>query len=488
MSLHTRKSHLFLHSILQPHNCQPTGERIPILGLGKVKVAYNSHSFDLTVLIVKGSGPNLLGRDWLASIRLDWTTINTVRSTTAIDLVVQKYPKVFSDKLGKRKNIQAKIFVQPNARPRFFRPRSVSYFMREKVNREIDRLQAEGIIFPVRHAEWAAPIVPVLKSDGQNVRICGDYRVTVNREAKPDLYPLPRIDDLFSNLAGGKVFSKLDLVSAYQQIELDKDSKQYTTITTKKGLFQYHRLPFGISAAPSIFQRIIENLLRDLPGVTVYLDDILISGATLSEHLANLELVLQRLQDAGLTLHRDKCAFALSSVEYLGHTIDGNGLHPSPRKIKAIQEAPEPKNLTELRSFVGLLNYYTKFIPNLSCFLVPFHRLMQKGVKWEWTNQHRQLFAKAKTLLQSSSLLTHFDPSKPLIVAADASPIGIGAVLSHKIGDAEQPIAFVSRSLATAESKYSQMEKEGLAIIFAVKKFHQFLHGRTFTIYSDHQP
>ncbi len=361
--------------------------------------------------------------------------------------------------------------------------------MRDKVNKELDRLVAEGIISPVSHAEWAAPIVPVLKSDGHSVRICGDYKVTVNREATPNSYPLPRIDDLFANLSGGQVFSKLDLVSAYQQIELDEDSKQFTTINTSKGLFQYNRLPFGISTAPSIFQRIMENVLRDLPNVSVYLDDILVSGTNLTDHLLNLGTVLKRLDEAGLTLKKDKCAFALSSVEYLGHTIDKNGLHPSPRKLKAIQEAPEPKNLTELRSFIGLLNYYNKFIPNLSCFLFPFYRLMQKGVSWKWTNEHSKLFTEAKTLLQSSSLLTHFDPNKELLVASDASPIGVGGVLSHKMEDgSEQPIAFVSRSLSPAERKYSQLEKEGLAIIFSVKKFHQFLHGRTFQIYSDHQP
>ena len=322
-----------------------TGEHLPILGIADEKVEYNSQSAELSVIVVKGSGPNLLGRDWLSTIRLDWSKINSVRSNLSLESLLQRYPTVFSPKLGRLRNIKVKIFVPADVKPRFFRPRTVTYFMRDKVNQELDRLVTDGIISPVPHAEWAAPIVPVLKSDGQRVRICGDYKVTVNREAKPDSYPLPYIDDLFANLSGGKVFSKLDLVSAYQQIELDENSKQYTTINISRGLFQYHRLPFGISAAPSI----LENVLRDLPGVSVYLDNILISGSNMAEHLRNLERVLQRLEEAGLTLQKDKCAFALSSVEYLGHNIDGNGLHPSPRKIKAIQEAPVPKNLTELR-------------------------------------------------------------------------------------------------------------------------------------------
>ena len=232
---------------------------------------------------------------------------------------------------------------------------------------------------------------------------------------------LPRIDDLFSKLAGGTVFSKIDLASAYLQIELNDDSKKYTTINTPKGLFQYNRLPFGISAAPAIFQRLIENLFSDLPYVSVYLDDILVSGTDLNDHLQKLDTVLCRLHTAGLNVKQDKCSFAVPFVEYLGHTIDKNGLHPSPNKLRAIQDAPEPTNLSELRSFIGLLNYYNKFIPNLACILFPFYRLMQKGNPWTWTTEHKNAFLNAKNCLQSSSLLTHFDPLKELIVAADAS-------------------------------------------------------------------
>ena len=231
-----------------------TGEHLPILGTADVTVEYNSQSVELSVIVVKGSAPNLLGRDWLSTIQLDWSRINSVRSNLSLESLLQSYPTVFSPKLGRLRNVKANIFVPADAKPRFFRPYTVIYFMRDKVNQKLDRLAADEIISPVPHAEWAAPIVPVLKSDGQKVRICGDYKVTVNQEAKPDFYPLPCIDDLFANLSGGKVFSKLDLVSAYQQIELDENSKQYTTINTSRDLFQYHRLPFGISTAPSIFQ------------------------------------------------------------------------------------------------------------------------------------------------------------------------------------------------------------------------------------------
>ena len=425
----------------------------------------------------------------MSVIRLDWSQIHSVQSTTSLESVLQKHSTVFRDEVGLMKTVKATICVKPDAQPRYFRPCHISYFMRDKVNFKLDKLQANGIISAVRHSEWAAPIVPVLKADGHSVRICGDYKVTVNHEAQVHSYPLPRIDDLFLKLAGGTVFSKIDLASAYLQIELDDDSKKYTTINTPKGLFQYNRLPFGILAAPAIFQQLIENLFSDLPYVSVYLDDILVSGTDLNDHLQKLDTVLCRFHTAGLTVKQDKCSFAVQSVEYLGHTIDKNGLHPSPNKLRAIQDVPEPTNLSELRSFIGLLNYYNKFIPNLACILFPFYRLMQKGNPWTWTTEHKNAFLSTKNCLQLSSLLTHFDPLKELIIAADAFPICIGAVLSHHMDDgSERPIAFTSRSLAPRERKYSQIEKEALVIVFATQKFHQYLNGGPFCIYSDQRP
>ena len=183
--------------------------------------------------------------------------------------------------------------------------------MRGKVNTEIDRLTREGVIEPVEFADWATPIVPVVKTDG-SVRLCGDCKVTVNQIAKLDKYPIPRIDDVFSSLEGGKTFSKLDLAYAYQQIPLDNDSKKFTTINTAKGLYQYNPLPFGISSAPSIFQRVMEGILQGISGVSVYIDDILVTGKKEQEHLRNLEKVLRCLNQAGLRLKWAKCAFLLS--------------------------------------------------------------------------------------------------------------------------------------------------------------------------------
>ena len=222
------------------------------------------------------------------------------------------------------------------------------------------------------------------------------------------------MEDLFAALAGDTVFSKLGLSHAYQQIWLHEHSKKFTTISTQQGLFQYEKLPFRIKIAPALFQRTMKTLLRDLPYVCVYIDDVLITGTDEENHLKNLELVLQRLESAGLTLKNSECVFTAESVEYLGHVIDKNGLHLSLSKVQAIKQAPPPSNVTELKSFLGLVNCYHKFLPNLSILLAPLHSLLHKNSRWNWSTEHSEAFTKVKSLLQSSSLLVHFDDKKPL--------------------------------------------------------------------------
>lgn len=257
-------------------------------------------------------------------------------------------------------------------------------------------------------------------------------------------------------MSGGKYFSKLDIQNAYLQLPLDSASKQYLTINTHRGLFQYNRLPFGVASAPAIFQRHMEVLLQGLDGVSVYLDDILVAGRTFDEHLHRLSEVLERLQKAGMHLNKQKCFFLRSSVEYLGHVVDEEGIHPTEENVRAIKEAPAPTNVTQLRSFLGLINYYNKFLPNLAATLTPLYTLLNKCKRWVWTDQQQAAFQLAKDALQSNSLFTHYDPSKPLLLACDASDYGIGAVLSHIVDDGkEKPIAFVSRTLSSAETHYS---------------------------------
>ena len=233
----------------------------------------------------------------------------------------------------------------------------------------------------------------------------------------------------------------MDLASAYLQIPLDEQSKEYTTINTHKGLYCYNRLPFGVASAPSIFQRTMENILQGINHVCVYLDDILVTGATEQEHLQNLDEVLSRLEAAGMRWKYDKCAFLLPAVEYLGHKISAQGLQPTDEKIQAINNAPAPTDVSQLKSFLGLVNYYCKFLPNISNTLAPLYRKLQKNAKWIWGPEEKKVFQNSLT---SNSVLVHFNPKMKLILACDASPYGIGGVLSHRMDDGtDKPNLFI---------------------------------------------
>ncbi|KAL5478092.1 hypothetical protein EMCRGX_G024972 [Ephydatia muelleri] len=233
----------------------------------------------------------------------------------------------------------------------------------------------------------------------------------------------------------------------------------------------------------------MDSVLQGIPKVIVYIDDILITGSTDKEHLETLEKVLYKLKEAGIHLNKDKCFFLQESVVYLGYKIDKNGIHPLAEKVEAVKNAPEPKNITELKSYLGLLTYYSRFLPRMATMLAQLYRLLQAKIPWNWTQKEKMAFENSKNLLLSAKVLVHFDPNKELILACDASSYGVGAVLSHKMPDGtERPIAFASRTLSSAEKNYSQLEKEGLACIFGVKRFHLYLYGRNITIVTDHKP
>ena len=276
---------------------------------------------------------------------------------------------------------------------------------------------------------------------------------------------------------------------AYQQLLLEEESKKYMIINTQRGLFRYNQLTYGVASAPGIFQRVMESLLSGIPGVVVYIDDILITGKTETDHLAALDEVLKRLEGAGLRLKKDKCVFLAPSVVYLEYKVDAQDIHPVAEKVKAIQEAPQPRNVSELKSYLGLLTYYSRFLPNLSNTLAPLYQLLKHSVHWEWTAQREKAFTESIKLLLTSQLLVHFDPTLKIRLACDASAYGIGAVLSHQMPDgSKKPIGFVSRILSETEKKYSQIEKEGLACVFGVRRFHAYLFGHHFTLQTDHKP
>lgn len=465
-----------------------TGESVPVLGELDVTVKHKSQSELLPLVIVKGDGPALLGRNWLSKLRIDWKYIKKMVSSDAnkrLDSILMK-TKAFNGKLGTIKGVQAKLKVKPDSTPKFYKARPVPYALRDRIADELSRLEKQGIVEKVKFSDWAAPIVPVLKPD-KTVRICGDYKVTVNQVLDVPEHPLPTSEEIFSKLNGGQKFTKLDLSHAYQQVVLDKDSKQYVTINTHLGLYRYTRLPFGVAAAPAVFQETMDKVLEGLENGCI-IDDIILTGRNDTEHLENLEATLKRLDEYGIKLKKDKCAFMVDEVEYFGFIVNKDGIRPSPKRLKAILDVAPPTCVKELQSWLGIINYYRKFVPNLSTVVEPLNRLLVKGAQWDWSESCNEAFMKVRDMLVSSDILVHYQPEKPLVLAVDASAVGLGAVLSHDFNGVERPFAYASRTLSSAERNYSQIEKEALAIIFGVNKFHQYLYGRQFTLLTDHKP
>ena len=467
-----------------------TNERMQVLGTLNVRVQYKDQLKKLVLVVIAGQGPSLFGRNWLNHINLQWKELFAVRMDRlgSLNTLMRKYQQLFSKGLGKVEPYRVSLQVQPGAKPRFFKPRPVPFAIKDAVGKELDTLEKEGILRKVTNSDWAAPIVAVPKKDGR-FRICGDYKVTINQVLDVDQYPLPKPDELFATLAKGKVFSKLDLSQAYLQLQLDEKSIPYVTINTHQGLYSVTRLPFGVASAPAIFQKMMDTILRGMPGVLCYIDDILVSTEDEESHFRLLQEVFSRLEKHGFRLKQEKCHFLLSKVDYLGHQISCDGIQPLPTKIEAIVRAPIPRNVSQLRSFLGLVNYYGKFIPNLSSLLRPLNELLTSQAAWRWSGSCNKAFMEAKQQIASAKVLTHYDPKLPITLAADASAYGIGAVISHRMPDGtERPIAFASRTLTSSEKNYAQLEKEALSLVYGVKKFHQYLYGRKFTLLTDHQP
>ena len=438
---------------------------------------------------------NLLGLDWFEQLGLTKRPIDTicnhVQSTvpsSPAEQLVNEFTSVFQNGLGLCTFTQAKLQLSNTGKPVFRPKRPVPYAALPLVDEELKRLESMGVLQPVTYSAWAAPIVVVKKPNG-SIRLCADFSTGLNAALESNCYPLPVPEDIFTILNGGTCYAKIDLAEAYLQIEVSPASRELLTINTHRGLFQYTRLPFGVKTAPAIFQQIMDTLLTGITGTAAYLDDIIIMGRTPAELHDRTTAVLQRIQEYGFRLHPEKCEFFLQSIQYLGFIFDENGRHPNPENIRAIQQMPPPADVPQLRSFLGLVSYYSAFLPSMHNVRAPLNQLLQKDSTWNWSPDCQRAFAQLKSMLSSDLLLTHFNPQLPIIVAADASNYGVGAVLSHVFPDnTQKAVIHAARTLTPAEKNYGQIEKEALALIFAVKKFHKMIYGRHFTLLTDHKP
>lgn len=347
---------------------------------------------------------------------------------------------------------------------------------------ELQCLQSLGIISPVTEpTDWCAPMVVVQKRSGQ-VRICVDL-TRLNLAVKRERHQLPSVEQVLRQMAGAKIFTKLDANSGFHQIPLSDHSYLYTTFITPFGRFAYRHLPFGISFGPELFQREVSRILE---GLSCLMDDIVVYGTPHDEHKSNLTQVLRRLADAGITLNADKCLFRASEIQFLGHKISAQGVAADDAKIAAKTNFPPPTNVPGVRRFLGMVNQLCKFIPNLPDLTQPLRVLLRQDRDWMWSPAQAESFCKVKAALCSSPVLLLYDPKLPTKVSTDASSYGLGAVILQLEGQEWRPVAYASRSLSSVETRYAQVEKEALALTWACERFSDYLLGKTFTIDTDH--
>jgi transposase InsO family protein len=476
------------------------GQTAAFLGIGKAKFKRRNHTTTDEFYVAPRGSLNLLSYATMKRLGLCVIDVDgdkdlhtqqpltlSVKTDTETSLR-NSFPEVFQEGLGKCTVTKASLKLKDGTTPVYRRARPVPYASLPLVEQELNRLLDLEVIKPVKHAEWAAPVLIVKKPDG-STRLCVDYSTGLNDALRLHQHPLPVPEDIFTTLNGGQVFSQIDLSDAYLQVELDEESKKLCNINTHRGVYAYQRLPFGTKSAPGIFQEIMTKMLAGLPFATAYLDDIIVVSHNREDHRRHLHAVFGRISEYGFRVRLGKCTFYQPSIKYLGYIVDKDGRRPDPQKIRAIATMPAPTTVTTLRSFLGLANYYQSFVPNMRSIRHPLDNLLKKDAEWSWSKACQQAFDSIRGILKSDLLLTHYDPAVEVIVAADASEHGVGAVIQHRWSNGQiKAIAHASSSLMPAEQNYSQIEKEGLALIFAVKKFHKYIYGRHFTLLTDHRP
>lgn len=467
------------------------GTEVEVLGTVTVKAQFDGVT-NLVELYVAKRGVALCGRTLIRDLKIPMgphyaNELHGIRPKKTLDQILTDHAEVFNADSGSVTK-EVSLITKEEVTPKFFKARKVPYALKPKIEEYAAQKVREGIWKPIETSDWATPIVVVPKP-GNQVRICGDYKVTVNPYLKVNQYPIPTPEELFHKLNGGQKFSKVDLKDAYMQLPLDEKSRKMCVIITPQGLFEPQRLQFGISSAPAIFQKFMDQLLQGIDGVVCYLDDVTVTGRTDEEHLQRLDEVLERMKNAGLRLKLKKCDFLKEEVELLGRIMTAEGVKVNPKKVDAIVKMPDPQNVKELSSFLGMVQYYSPYVPNLANLAAPLNRLKGKDVSWKWTQAEKAAVRAIKQKLISAPILAHFDPNEEVVLATDASEYGIGAVLYHRNADRSlKVIAYASRTLTSAERNYGQIEKEGLGIMFGVEKFNEYLYGRKFTLQTDHQP
>ena len=400
--------------------------------------------------------------------------------------LLDKFGDIFSDLPGNATGMEHSIQLTTDV-PVKSKPYGLPYRVRETLKEDINDMLKMGVIRPST-SPYASPTVIVKKPDGSN-RICIDYR-KLNRITVFDPEPMIKADDLFQKLSGDKYFTKLDLSKGYWQIPVRKEDISKTAFVTPDGHYEFIKMPFGMVNSGATLVRGMRKLLGNLKGVDNYIDDILVHSESWEEHIKLLTEVFNRLAAAGLTVRPSKCRVGETNVEFIGHQLQGDGIKPIEDNLEKIRAAPRPTDKTQVRSFLGLTGYYREYIPHYSTIASPLTDLTKKGEpkKVRWQEPQEKAYTSLKTMLTSAPILRLPDVHKPFVLRTDASDVGLGAVLMQAYEGKLFPVSYASRKLLDREKNYSAIEKECLAVVWAIKKYLQYLYGVEFTLQTDHQP
>ena len=444
-----------------------------------------NEKYKVRFLVVKEDLTPLLGLNATQKMKLltvhKENFINVVEN--ANDDLTANYADVFNKGLGTLPG-KVRLQVDPDCKPVILPARKVPVSVREKFKEQLQRLERLKVITPVDEpTEWVSQIVVAVKKSGE-LRVCIDPR-PLNTVLKRERYQIPVIDDLLPDLTDARVFTKVDLASAFWHLELDRESSMLTTFATPYGRYRWLRLPFGLSVSSEIFQKRLHQELQGLPGVKCIADDILIHGTCEADHDSNLDGFMRRCQQKGIKLNAEKLEYKCKEVPFHGHLLTTEGLKPDPEKVRAIVEMPRPKDRDDILRLNGMVIHLGRFLPHLSDVMKPLRDLTHKDAAWCWDDLQEKAWNDVKKLIASAPVLAYYKPTEVLEMQCDSSQSGLGAALmqnGHPTG------AYASRVLTETGSRYAQIEKEMLAIVFSVEKFNDVTYGRRTVVHSDHKP